>query len=154
LAIPAKNIPEMESFYSKLGCKIGRKSSQFVIFKFFGAQVVAHKTDKIEQTPKMYPRHFGIVCDSHEEYASIYAHAIAHDLKIWSGPQLRWPKTEEEHETFFLIDPSNNLIEFKHYKNKSAIFDLDEPDNELELNNALPLDANPQSRRSLRLAHE
>jgi extradiol dioxygenase family protein len=35
---------------------------------------------------------------------------------------VRFPGTPLEHHTFFLEDPSHNLLEFKHYVRESAIF--------------------------------
>jgi hypothetical protein len=35
---------------------------------------------------------------------------------------VRFPDTPLEHHTFFLEDPFDNLLEFKHYSNPDAVF--------------------------------
>jgi extradiol dioxygenase family protein len=37
-------------------------------------------------------------------------------------PFRRFPGLQEEHATFFLRDPSNNLIEFKHYRDPAMMY--------------------------------
>lgn len=123
LAIPTNNIELLKDFYQKLGASFGRESKQFLIINFFGHQVVAHLSpNEITSAPEMYPRHFGLVIDSKEELENIYQLAKKNDLKFFEEKFLRFENTAEEHMTFFLQDPSNNLIEFKWYKNSSKIF--------------------------------
>jgi extradiol dioxygenase family protein len=43
-------------------------------------------------------------------------------LLFYQQPRVRFPGTRIEHHTFFLQDPSQNLLEFKHYTHESAIF--------------------------------
>ncbi len=44
------------------------------------------------------------------------------ELEFFKEPFIRFEGMQEEHTTFFLKDPSNNLIEFKHYKNERMIY--------------------------------
>jgi len=37
-------------------------------------------------------------------------------------PKIRFPNSPLEHHSFFIKDPSNNLLEFKYYKHSLAIF--------------------------------
>lgn len=48
--------------------------------------------------------------------------AKAKGLPFYQQPRVRFPGTRLEHHTFFLEDPSGNLLEFKHYLHESAIF--------------------------------
>jgi len=48
--------------------------------------------------------------------------ARTHGLKFYQHPRRRFPGTRLEHRTFFLEDPSHNLLEFKHYTHENAIF--------------------------------
>jgi uncharacterized protein len=48
--------------------------------------------------------------------------AKAKGLTFYQQPRVRFPGTRIEHRTFFLEDPSHNLLEFKHYTHESAIF--------------------------------
>ena len=43
-------------------------------------------------------------------------------MKFYQQPRRRFAGTRIEHLTFFLEDPSQNLLEFKHYLYESAIF--------------------------------
>jgi extradiol dioxygenase family protein len=47
---------------------------------------------------------------------------IGRHWQIGPKPRVRFPGTRIEHHTFFLQDPSENLLEFKHYTHESAIF--------------------------------
>jgi extradiol dioxygenase family protein len=47
--------------------------------------------------------------------------AQAKKLSFYQQPRVRFPGTRIEHHTFFLEDPSRNLLEFKHYTYESAI---------------------------------
>lgn len=121
LAIPSKDIQESIEFYRSLGCEIGRLTNQFAIINFQDVQVVCHKVDEIEQAPQMYPRHFGIIIKNNNH---LYREWVKHVGKPYVFEELfhRYKGKPEEHTTFFLKDPSNNLIEFKWYKNQELIF--------------------------------
>lgn len=121
LAIPAKDIHEAMDFYSMLGCKLGRFSNAFCILDFFGSQVVCHKSDKIEDSDDVYPRHFGLVL-SHDEFNYMHSYCLALKIPIFNKDVFkRYEDTPSEHKTFFIKDPSNNYIEFKTYIDERAI---------------------------------
>lgn len=123
LAIPTNNIELLKAFYQKLGASFGRQSDQFLIINFFNHQVVAHlNEDECTTEPEMYPRHFGMVIETLEELESIYQTAKRENLKFFEEKFIRFKNTPEEHITFFLQDPSTNLIEFKWYKDPAKIF--------------------------------
>ncbi|MFC3040450.1 VOC family protein [Virgibacillus xinjiangensis] len=116
LAIPCKDLDETAEFYQKLGCKLARRYDDRVTFDFFGDQVVCHLSPhQIDEQPKMYPRHFGITFLDREEYEETLEYAIKEELPFFKKPMIRFEGKREEHLTFFLIDPSNNLLEFKYY---------------------------------------
>ena len=70
----------------------------------------------------IYPRHFGLVLPSQEAWQDLVDQAKAKGLTFYQQPRVRFPGTRIEHHTFFLEDPSHNLLEFKHYTHESAIF--------------------------------
>lgn len=121
LAIPAKDLGVTKDFYEKLGAEIGREYDTHIVMNFYGIQLVPHKAEEIEGEPKMYPRHFGIILDSHAQLQRMWDHLKAGQF-IFAEYFKRHENKMEEHHTFFLKDPSNNVIEFKWYKNKMAIF--------------------------------
>ncbi len=70
----------------------------------------------------IYPSHFGLIFVSQEEWQALADRAKAKGLSFYQQPRVRFPGTRIEHRTFFLEDPSRNLLEFKHYTYESAIF--------------------------------
>lgn len=121
LAIPARDMDEAVLFYSKLG-KLGRRTGTWAIFNIQGMQLVCHQSDEIPDRAKMYPRHFGFIITDRQEFDGLFALAVEERYPFLESEFVRFPGTREEHQTFFLKDPSNNVIEFKWYKNPESIF--------------------------------
>jgi len=63
----------------------------------------------------MYPRHAGITFYEKKHFDDLIKLADTRGLIYYEKPLTRFEGTAEEHITFFLIDPSNNLLEFKYY---------------------------------------
>lgn len=122
LALPAKDLAKTKDFYTNFGCKFGRSSDKFLIMDFYGSQVVFHQDDLTPKVLKMYPRHFGLIVDTEDQLNGLYKIAKHHFMKFFEDKFIRYAGKTEEHTTFFLVDPSNNLLEFKWYKNREAIF--------------------------------
>ena len=124
LAFPVHDIEAAKRFYVEgLGCALGRESSQAVTFGLGGHQLVAHLADEGQDAQKgIYPRHFGLVFLSKSQWQDLADRAKAKGLQFFQQPRVRFPGTRIEHHTFFLQDPSQNLLEFKHYTHESAIF--------------------------------
>jgi hypothetical protein len=124
LAFPTHDVAAAKRFYvDGLGCTLGRESSHAVMFGLAGHQLVAHLTAEPPPSQQgIYPRHFGLVLTSQEAWQALVDQAKAKGLTFYQQPRVRFPGTRIEHRTFFLEDPSHNLLEFKHYTNESAIF--------------------------------
>ncbi|MCC6964804.1 MAG: VOC family protein [Nitrospira sp.] len=124
LAFPVHDLAAAKQFYAEgLGCVLGRESSTAVTFGLAGHQLVAHLSeDDIDRQKGIYPRHFGLVLTREEEWQALADRAQAHHLVFYQQPRRRFPGTRIEHRTFFLEDPSGNLLEFKYYVHESAIF--------------------------------
>ena len=124
LAFPIHDIEAAKRFYVEgLGCTLGRESSHAVTFGLAEHQLVAHVVDELQATQKgIYPRHFGLVFLSKGQWQELADRASANGLPFFQQPRVRFPGTRIEHHTFFLQDPSQNLLEFKHYTHDSAIF--------------------------------
>lgn len=124
LAIPIKDIAQATTFYVEgLGCQLGRETDRAVIFNFYGHQLVAHTTQE-ELTPQnsIYPRHFGIIFPTEQDWEALWRRATARQLKFYQSAKHRFPGELTEHRTFFLEDPFYNLLEFKYYRHAEAIF--------------------------------
>jgi extradiol dioxygenase family protein len=123
LAFPVKDIPSTKAFYvDGLGCLVGRESPHSLILGFYGHQIVAHVVDEINEPKGIYPRHFGIVFGEQPNWMALLERVQDKRLKFYQKPRVRFPDTPLEHRTFFLIDPSQNILEFKHYRFEQAIF--------------------------------
>lgn len=124
LAFPIHNIEMAKRFYvDGLGCVLGRESTRAVTFGLGNHQLVAHVVEQAQDEQKgIYPRHFGLVFLSKEPWQALAERAKAQGLTFYQQPRVRFPGTRIEHHTFFLEDPSGNLLEFKHYVHESAIF--------------------------------
>lgn len=118
IAIPCRDLDEAYDFYvTKLGCKLARRYADRITLDFFGDQLVCHLStdDKIDPHPTMYPRHFGVTFHDRADFDRLLALAEARGLPFFQEPMVRFEGRPEAHLTFFLIDPANNLLEFKHY---------------------------------------
>ena len=124
LAIPIHDLGEALRFYvDGLGCTLGRASKQALTLGLAGHQLVGHLVpDQIPEQKGIYPRHFGLIFLSQSEWQALADRAKARELPFYQQPRVRFPGTRIEHRTFFLEDPSHNLLEFKHYTHESAIF--------------------------------
>ncbi|BCX49873.1 glyoxalase I, and type I ring-cleaving dioxygenases, VOC family [Haloferula helveola] len=124
LAIPCADLDATQDFYvNKMGCELGRRYDDRVTLNFFGDQVVCHlDPDGIDKEPKMYPRHYGVTFRHAADYDALLDKTEKHGLPFFQEPFVRFGGKREEHRTFFLIDPSNNLLEFKHYNDPSMMY--------------------------------
>ena len=125
LAFPTHDIEAAKRFYvDGLGCTLGRESSRAVTFGLAGHQLVAHVVEEpLPAQEGIYPRHFGLIFLSKSQWQDLAERAKAKGLTFYQQPRVRFPGTRIEHHTFFLQDPSRNLLEFKQYTHESAIFD-------------------------------
>ena len=124
LAFPVHDLEAAERFYvDGLGCAVGRRSPRAMTLGLAGHQLVGHLVaDQPAQQQGIYPRHFGLVFLSRQDWQALADRAKAKGLRFYQQPRVRFPGTRLEHHTFFLEDPSRNLLEFKHYSHESAIF--------------------------------
>ena len=124
LAIPCADLDAAWIFYvNQLGCQLARRYDDRITLNFFGDQVVCHLSpDEIDTEARMYPRHFGVTFYNREDYESILTRAKDVDMKFFREPFIRFEGHREEHRTFFLLDPSNNLLEFKHYNDPAMMY--------------------------------
>lgn len=122
LAIPALNLEDSIEFYLKIGAKLGRKTSSWAIFNFVNLQLVLHKSQEIDESPSMYPRHFGVIVNDDKKFLHYHDLAKRNELKFFKECFSRYAGTFAEHKSFFICDPSNNLIEFKWYRNIASVF--------------------------------
>ena len=124
LAIPCACLDSAAKFYTEqLGCRLARRYDDRITLNFFGDQIVCHLSpDKIDQEPKMYPRHFGVTFRHRQAFDETIERARAHGLRFFAEPFVRFEGERAEHVTFFLVDPSNNLLEFEYYLDPEMMY--------------------------------
>lgn len=123
LAIPTHDLDAASVFYTALGCRVARRYADRITLDFFGDQVVCHlDPEGCDPDPKMYPRHFGVTFREAADYAALLALARARALPFFKTPFTRFRGRREAHSSFMLRDPSNNLLEFKHYPDPEMMY--------------------------------
>jgi extradiol dioxygenase family protein len=125
LAIPAHDLDETEDFYVRLlGCKLARRYADRITLDFFGDQLVCHLTepDPAAATLDLYPRHFGVTFRQAEDFEAVYRLCVQRKLPLFRDVGQRFEGMVEVHRTFVVRDPSDNLIEFKHYDDPRMMY--------------------------------
>jgi hypothetical protein len=124
LAIPTHDLDVAQDFYvTKLGCKLARRYNDRITLDFFGDQVVCHLTEGEPVRPEsLYPRHFGVTFREAADFESLHACAVARKIPFYFDISCRFEGLVEEHRTFVLLDPTGNLLEFKHYNDPRMMY--------------------------------
>ena len=130
LAFPVKDLNATKDFYKKiLNCKIGRESESWVDFNLYGHQIVAHLapeecsdvcSNKVDED-QIPSRHFGVILDWHE-WKELYKKLDLLKIHFLLNPKIRFKNKPAEQGTFFLKDPSGNVLEFKTFKSDADVF--------------------------------
>ena len=130
LAIPVKELESTRNFYGNiLELKEGRSCDKWIDWNFFGHQLSTHV--KSEETmaisanevdnKKVPVRHFGVVLEWND-WHSLAEKLKAKKIKFIIEPYIRFKGEVGEQATMFFLDPSNNALEFKSFKDMSNLF--------------------------------
>ena len=128
LAIPVHDLEEAQHFYvTLLGCKLARSYPDRITVDFFGDQLVCHLTepDPAGGSPEplsLYPRHFGVTFRRSEDFEALHDLAQLRKIPFFRDLDTRFDGLAEVHRTFVLRDPSDNLLEFKHYRDPRMMY--------------------------------
>lgn len=126
LAIPVHDLDEAQRFYvAMLGCKLARRYPDRITVDFFGDQLVCHLTEGEPPEPDsldLYPRHFGVTFRAAADFEAVYDCAVIRKIPFFRDISSRFEALAEEHRTFVLVDPSGNLLEFKHYRDPRMMY--------------------------------
>jgi extradiol dioxygenase family protein len=130
LAIPVTDLAASTEFYQKhVGCSMGRSSTQWIDWNFYGHQLVTHLVSEMPSAnnanqvdSKSVPvPHFGLVLPKNEWQALSKRLADAGYI-FHIEPYIRFKGEVGEQGTFFLYDPSGNALEFKYFEDMSQLF--------------------------------
>jgi uncharacterized protein len=126
LAIPVHDLDDAQHFYvSLLGCKLARRYDDRITLDFFGDQLVCHLSEPAQppQPPlSLYPRHFGVTFHDGPDFEDVYSCATLRKIPFFRDISTRFEGMAEAHRTFVLVDPSGNLLEFKHYRDPRMMY--------------------------------
>ena len=130
LAFPVRDLAEARRFYGELlGCPEGRSSPEWIDFDFYGHQIVAHlapqecgsaATNAVDGHG-VPVRHFGVVL-SIPQWEDLAGKLRAAGTKFVIEPYVRFKGEVGEQATMFFLDPSDNAIEIKAFKNMASLF--------------------------------
>ena len=128
LAIPAHDLDEAQHFYvTLLGCRLARRYADRVTLDFFGDQLVCHLDGRGRAAAgtaslRLYPRHFGVTFRREEDFDALHELAVLRKVPFFRDVATRFDGRAEVHRTFVLRDPSDNLVEFKHYRDPRMMY--------------------------------
>jgi extradiol dioxygenase family protein len=118
VAVPAYDLAATEEFYvGALGCRLARRYPDRITLDFFGDQLVCHLTDppSVRRPLDLYPRHFGVTFRRSEDFD-------LRKIPFFHPVGVRFAGMAEKHRTVVIRDPSDNLIEFKHYNDPRMMY--------------------------------
>jgi len=131
IAFPVNNLESAKRFYTKiLGCSKGRESDKWIDFNLYGHQVVAHlspdecrksNVNKVDGD-MVSCRHFGVIL-SWDQWETLGKKIKKNKIRFMIKPKIRFKDLKGEQGTFFIEDPSGNVLEFKSFRNDSMVFE-------------------------------
>lgn len=133
LAFGVHDLDEARKFYGGiLGCAEGRSSDRWIDFDFFGHQIVTHLDEAGGRKRSSNPvdghdvpvPHFGAVLDW-DAFAALRDRLEAAGIDWVIEPYVRFEGLPGEQATMFLLDPSDNALEFKAFRNRDQLFAKD-----------------------------
>lgn len=129
MSLPCLSVKETKTFYANtIGASTGRSSQTWVDVNLFGHQLTFIKAQKFNfNSPnyvfegKILPSfHFGVIVDQ-ATWKHIYQ--TLKDKKIELVDDTLFLKDKAgEHQSFFVKDPNDYMLEFKCFKHLNTIF--------------------------------
>ena len=129
-AFKIKDIQSTRDFYVDiLGCKEGRSTEQWIDFDFFGHQLSAHISTNIPDLDycglvdgvSVPIPHFGCLLNI-EQFKTVEEKLKAANINFIVAPQVRYEGKPSQQLTMFVLDFSNNALEFKVFKDEGEVF--------------------------------
>ena len=108
---------------------MGRESDRWIDFDFFGHQITAHLAPAQCEVASTNPvdgknvpvRHFGAILEW-EAWHALADRLREAQVDFLIEPGIRFEGQVGEQATMFIMDPSQNGLEFKSFKDMSTIF--------------------------------
>ena len=117
-------------FYAEvLGGEVAREYDDRVTFKLFEHQLVCHleesakpKEDATNPLSSAYPRHFGMTFLNESDVLETHARLLSANCQYLQSIRTRFADLPERHKTFFVADPTHNIVEFKWYEDPKYVY--------------------------------
>jgi len=125
-----RDLAQTRRFYGEiLGCREGRSTDVWVDFDFFGNQISAHTTGSVTPTQNkgevdgiaVPMPHFGAILPW-DEFQALAGRVRGAGVPFVIEPRTRFAGQPGEQATMFFLDPSDNALEFKSFKNPDDVF--------------------------------
>lgn len=131
LAFPVADIDEAKAFFmGVLGCAVGRETGRWVDFNFYGHQLSAHlrseacgpmATNGVDGDP-VPVRHFGVILQWNH-WENLQDQLKRNGAEFVIEPRVRFVGQPGEQGTMFVRGPSNNVLEFKTFRDMEKVFE-------------------------------
>ena len=130
LAIPVVDLDATRRFYTDtLGCPVGREDTRWVDVDLFGHQISLHLVDAAGQIAGHNAvdgdgipiPHFGVILDP-APWRALADRLDATGVAFLLRPRTRFAGLPGEQGTFFVRDPSGNVLEFKQFADDARVF--------------------------------
>ncbi len=133
LAIPVADLAKCRQFYREvLDCPEGRSDTKWVDFNLFGHQLVIHQKPATDPGVKQIHNpvdghevpipHFGVVLDW-DSWTELSKKLKTKNVTFVIEPYIRFKGEVGEQGTMFFLDPEDNALEFKAFKNIDQLFE-------------------------------
>ncbi|MGK7884544.1 MAG: VOC family protein [Crocosphaera sp.] len=130
VAFPVTDLVKTRYFYETiLGCTVGRTSKYWIDFNLFGHQITAHLcSENFGDVPvnsvdgkKVPVQHWGVILEM-EQWQTLADKLKDYEIDFIIEPYIRFQGEVGEQATMFFLDPSNNALEFKAFRDDQSIF--------------------------------
>jgi extradiol dioxygenase family protein len=128
LSIPVADLSLAKRFYvGVLGATVGRENDEWLDVLLWGHQITLRcKPTEVMPLEQQGKRHFGVVLPW-ETWEREAERVRATGTPFLGEPKVLLHGTEEEQAKFHLVDPSNNIIEFKAYRDVAGTLGVSQP---------------------------
>ncbi|MEO8934344.1 MAG: bleomycin resistance protein [Xanthomarina sp.] len=129
MSLPCLSVKETKNFYiNSIGATVGRHTQSWVDISLFGHQITFIKAEKFQfNSPnyvfegKILPSfHFGVIIDE-KTWNDIYSKLVKQGLEVVDKTTFLSNKSGE-HQSFFIKDPNDYMLEFKCFSDSKSIF--------------------------------
>lgn len=130
LAFPVTDLEATRRFYVEwLGCRTAREAERWIDFDLGGHQLTAHLVEDAVASPPTNPvdghavpiPHFGLVLPW-DEWHALADRLRAAAVEFLIEPGIRFEGRAGEQATFFVRDPSGNVLEMKAFRDPEQLF--------------------------------